>query len=122
MRNSDGMLGPGQAFRWNEQSGFQLLDNLIDFSDDSTSSAISADGAVIVGSAVSNDIERGFRQTAVLWKANGEAVDLGELTGGEMFSNAMNVSPMVRSSLVNPLAFEVAKLFLDRSHWNDRFR
>lgn len=80
--------GGTHAFRWDAQNGMVDLGTLFLFDQgDSSASAVTPDGSIVVGKSSPPGAARAFR-----WDAQNEMVALPDLPGGEVFSEAYDVS------------------------------
>jgi probable HAF family extracellular repeat protein len=77
----------GQAYRWEESTGVVGLGDFPGGEFDSSASAVSRDGSIIVGSSTNE-----FGHEAFRWTAETGLVALGDLPGGSHHSHAFGVS------------------------------
>ena len=88
-------LGRIEAFHWNTATGAVGLGDLIGDEFQSVSYGVSADGSVVVGTALADGAEpgQGSRHLeAFRWTAATGMVGLGDLQGGDYWSDARGVS------------------------------
>ena len=88
-------LGRIEAFRWNTASGWVGLGDLIGDAYQSESFGVSADGSVVVGTATAAGAQPGQGSAhleAFRWTAATGMVGLGDLQGGDYWSDARGVS------------------------------
>lgn len=86
--NSGGYM----AFRWTPTSGLVALGDLPGGGQDSWARDVSADGSVIVGRGKSAYGSEAFQWTAPSADSRGGMIGLGDLPGGDFFSEALAVS------------------------------
>ncbi len=80
------------AFRWTEAEGMVSLGSLPGGECESVAMGVSADGSIIVGKAMSVAGRTGPPTVAFRWTAAEGMVGLGDLPGGDFYSEAYGVS------------------------------
>ena len=85
-------VGGSQAFRWTAETGMVGLGDLPGGNIGSNASGVSSDGSVIVGTSESVFNGTIFDDEAFHWTADGGMVGLGDLPGGDPFSEGKAVS------------------------------